>query len=104
MFGSTKCCLYRPSTKAIRWRGITARMRGAAQGGPHSMDTLQVGDWVQSDSGATGTITVLTIDGRRAYVEVAHGTLGAGMVSFLISQLHKMSRPTPNSEEVSTID
>jgi hypothetical protein len=57
------------------------------------MDTLQVGDWVQSDTGAAGTIMVISDHGRRAYIEVAHGTLGAGLISFPVARLHKMQPP-----------
>jgi hypothetical protein len=77
------------SGKARRQQGTTAMMRSAVQGGPRSMDTLQVGDWVQSDTGAAGTIAVMSEGGRRAYIEVAHGTLGAGLISFPVARLHK---------------
>jgi hypothetical protein len=75
-------------------------MRGAVQGGPRSMNTLQVGDWVQSDTGASGTIVVMSEGGRRAYIEVAHGTLGAGLISFPVARLHKMEPPKPVEKQV----
>ena|SRR5436190_1731939 len=76
-----------------RNRHISAMMRSAVQGGPRSMNTLQVGDWVQSDTGAAGTIMVISDKGRRAYIGVAPGTLGAGLVSFPVARLHKTEPP-----------
>src|SRR5258705_9125353 len=83
------------SAKARCPQRSSAMMRGAVQGGPRSMNTLQVGDWVQSDTGAAGTIMVISDNGRRAFVEVAHGTLGAGLVSFPVTRLHKAELPNP---------
>ena len=75
-------------------------MRSAVRGGPRSMNTLQVGDWVQSDTGAAGTITVISDNGRRAYIEVARGTLGAGLVSFPVTRLHKAELPNSAKKHV----
>ena len=57
------------------------------------MDTLQVGDWVQSDTGAAGTVMVMSDNGLRAYIEVGRGTLGAGLVSFPVARLEKTEPP-----------
>ncbi len=81
---------------------ITAMMRGAAQGGPHMMETLHIGDWVQSDTGAAGTIKVISENHQRAYVEVGQGTLGAGLVSFPVARLHKTDPPT-STEKVTGV-
>jgi hypothetical protein len=83
-----------------RNRPTSAMMRSAVQGGPRSMNTLQVGDWVQSDTGAAGTIMVISDHGCRAYIEVAHGTLGEGLVSFPVARLHKTERPNPAKKQV----
>jgi hypothetical protein len=83
-----------------RNRPTSVMMRSAVQGGPRSMNTLQIGDWVQSDTGAAGTIMVICDNGRRAYVEVAHGTLGAGLVSFPVTRLHKAELPNPANKYV----
>jgi hypothetical protein len=59
------------------------------------METLYVGDWVQSDTGAAGTIKVISENHQRAYVEVGQGTLGAGLVSFPVARLHRVEPPAP---------
>jgi hypothetical protein len=91
------------SVIARRPRRISAMMLSAVQGGPRSMNTLQVGDWVQSDTGAAGTIMVISDNGRRAYIEVAPGALGAGFVSFPVARLHKMDPPEPRCKTPSQV-